>query len=311
MKRCPISYESCEKNYSPIGLKNLNKKLVRLEIFPYSADEQRKEAFFKSAHLSIQGIHPKLSSSLNVNKDGEGCFEIAEKNGNFILKPQSDHLYELPQNEDITMRLAESIGIETPLHGLIYCKGGSFTYFIKRFDRINLKEKIEVEDFAALAGKSRDTKYDFTMEGIADILNAHCTFPALEKYKLFKLTIFNFLVGNEDMHLKNFSLVRRDNKIELSPAYDLVNSSIAMGGNVCEELALPLNGKRKGLTKADFIDYYGVKVLKMADKSLKQALLEIENGYESWETMINKSFLSDMMKQTYLRFIKERKKRVF
>lgn len=50
-----------------------------------------------------------------------------------------------------------------------------------------------------------------------------CPFPALEKPKFARLLLFCFLTGNEDMHLKNFSVIVRDSVATLSPAYDLLN----------------------------------------------------------------------------------------
>ncbi|MBS4168454.1 Serine/threonine-protein kinase toxin HipA [Parachlamydia sp. AcF125] len=166
-------------------------------------------------------------------------FRVVEKGGQFIIKPPH-HLYEeVPQNEDLTMRLAKIIGIETPLHGMIYNIDGSLSYFIKRFDR-SRNQKIGVEDFSQLLGHSRETKYESSMEKVVSVIEKHCTFPMVEKLKLFKLVIFNFITRNEDMHLKNFTLISRENKVEMSPAYDLLNTTIIIQAE--EEIALPIRG---------------------------------------------------------------------
>ena len=111
-----------------------------------------------------------------------------------------------PVRLDLTMRLAAAAGIEVPVHGLLRSIDGSFTYFIKGLDRDG-RDRLPVEDFAQLSGEGRDTKYDSSMEKVADVIDQFCTFPAIERVKLFERTLFNFLVGNEDMHLKNFSLL--------------------------------------------------------------------------------------------------------
>lgn len=129
------------------------------------------------------------------------------------------------------------------LNGLVYSKVNSLTYFIKRFDRIGHNKKLALEDFAQLSGEDRHTKYKSSMENVIAIIEQFCTFPKIEFVKLFKLTLFNFLVGNKDMHLKNFSLITKDRKISISPAYDLLNSTIAQK-NTKEEIALPLKGKK-------------------------------------------------------------------
>ena len=155
----------------------------------------------RSSKMSVQGVQPKLSAVLNI-KDQK--FDLVDNHGRFLLKPQH-HIYpQMPENEDLTMRLAKSIGLDVPLHGMIWAKDGTLTYFIKRFDRKGQKDKIPVEDFAQLAGLGRDTKYNYSMEKVVNLVNAYCTFPAIEKVKLFKLVLFSFITGNEDMHLKNF-----------------------------------------------------------------------------------------------------------
>jgi serine/threonine-protein kinase HipA len=134
--------------------------------------------------MSVQGIQPKLSATLNVSRQR---FEVVDIGGHYILKPQNPQFPQLPENEDLSMRLAGAAGIDVPLHGLVYSKDGSFTYFIKRFDRIGRNKKLAVEDFAQLFGLSRETKYDASMEKVAAVIEKYCTFPALEKIKLFRL----------------------------------------------------------------------------------------------------------------------------
>lgn len=205
------------------------------------------------------------------------------------------------------MRLADAVDIEVPLHGLVYSKDDSLTYFIKRFDRNGKKGKLPVEDFAQLSGKTRDTKYDSSMEQVAWVIDKYCTFPLIEKMKLFRLTLFNFLVGNEDMHLKNYSLIRWEGKNELSPAYDLVNTTIALS-NVKEEIALPLGEKKRNLSRALLIEYFGKDRLKLTDPVIKDLLTMFSSGFKAWDKMIGNSFLSDPMKAKYLDLLSERRK---
>jgi serine/threonine-protein kinase HipA len=295
MNRCLITYEEIPPGtrYSSAGLRILSRRLKGLQVLPYSAEQQRHEAVARASKMSIQGMQPKLSSRLNVV---EGIFEIVDSGGEFILKPQTDFL-EVPENEDVTMRLAASIGIDIPIHGLLRSKDDSLTYFIKRFDRAG-QGKIAVEDFAQLSGKTRDTKYDSSMEQIVRIIDTHCTFPSVEKVKLFKLTLFNYLVGNEDMHLKNFSLVRRDDKIELSPAYDLVNTTIALRG-VQEEIALSIDGRKRNLSRSLLVGYFGKERLGLADRVIDDVLARLESAVGEWERVIKMSFLTETAKTDY------------
>ncbi len=303
MNYCPITYQPCgKKRYSESGLKMLSPNLEDLKLLPYSSEEQRNEAAARASKLSIQGVQPKLSAKLNV---AEQQFELVDTGGVFILKPQGDLFPELPQNEDVSMKMAAVAGIETPLHGMLWSKDGSLTYFIKRFDREPRGRKVATEDFAQLSQNTRETKYNFSMEKIAAVVEQFCTFPQIEKLKLLRLTLFSFLIGNEDMHLKNFSVISRNGKTELSPAYDLLNTSIAMQG-VTEEIALPLAGKKRRLTREHFIDYYAKQRLGLNDKVIDGVLGKIQASQTQWVQLIEQSFLSDKMKEEYLDLVSKR-----
>lgn len=307
MNRCPITYRPCEKRYSEEGLKRLSPRLATLNDFPYTAQEQVRESAIRAAKMSIQGAQPKLSARLNLKS---GVFEVATIGGRYILKPQNPIYPELPENEDLTMRMAAAVDIETPLHGLIYSKDGSLTYFIKRFDRIGRNKKQAMEDFSQLMGLPREAKYDGSMEKVAGVIDRYCVFPALEKLKLFRLTIFCFLTGNEDMHLKNFSLISRPGKVELSPAYDLLNTSIAIG-RPSEELALPLKGRKRKIDLPSLVDYFGKERLKLSDKVLSQTMARFRAAFPEWERLIDAGFLSNGMKERYRGLMRERWARVF
>lgn len=304
MNICPITYELCgNKKYSAKGLRLLSPKLKKLNDLSLTQEEQLKEAATRAVKMSIQGVQPKLSAKLRIKEER---FEIVDRNGVYILKPQNNFYPELPENEDLSMRLAKLIGIEIPLHGLVYSIDGRFTYFIKRFDRYGKNKKLSLEDFAQLAGKSRETKYDFSMEKIIPLLERNCTFPLLEKIKLFRLTLFNYLIGNEDMHLKNYSIISRNNKIELSPAYDLLNTTIA-SKNVTEEIALPISGKKSNLTPKVLIKYWGKERLQLNENVISQIIEEIKKVQSKWEELIKISFLSNPMKEKYMDLLNSRR----
>ena len=303
MSICPITYTPCgESRYSEAGLKLLSTGLRTLKDLEYTAEEQRKEAFNRAAKMSIQGVQPKLSALLSI-KDEK--FILVDKGGKYILKPQHQIYIQLPENEDLTMKLANEIGLEIPIHGLLWSKDNTLTYFIKRFDRKGQNDKVPVEDFAQLAGLSRDTKYDYSMEKIVKLIDDYCTFPAIEKIKLFKLVIFNYLIGNEDSHLKNFSIINDDNQIRLSPRYDLVNSTIILKEQD-EEIALPLKGKKKHLTRNILVNYFGIEKCELTEKSVEKVLETITLAIPKWKTLIDISFLSKEMQGKYLDLLDER-----
>jgi serine/threonine-protein kinase HipA len=307
MKRCPISYQPCGDNkYSRYGLSQLSPKLTFLEDLPFTAREQRMEAAARAAKMSIQGVQAKLSAKLSVHKS---TFEIVDKGGTFIIKPQSDVYFQLPENEDLSMKLGKLVGIEVPQTGLIYSKDGSLSYFIKRFDRYGRNKKRHQEDFAQLTGNTRNTKYSWSMEKLVPVIEEYCTFPMLEKLKLFRRVIFCFITGNEDMHLKNFSLISRNNKVELSPAYDLINTTIAIP-NVSEEFALPLQGKKRKIDRDLLVDYYGKERLELNHKVINLELEKFAHLKKGIQKLIHISFLSQNLKKKYTHLVQVRFQRM-
>ncbi len=306
MNRCPITYHPCgDRKYSQAGLKKLSSKLTDLKDLPWTREEQIREAAARAGKMSIQGVQPKLSAVLSIkNKQ----FVLQNKNGKYILKPQNQLYPNIPENEDLTMKLAKLFGIKIPLTGLVYSKDNSFTYFIKRFDRSGRNNKIHVEDFAQLSGRTRDTKYDSSMEKVIFVINQFTSFPFIEKKKMFLLTLFNFIVGNEDMHLKNFSLIRSGDKIEMSPAYDLLNTSIVLEDP--EEIALPLNGKKKNLTKEDLVEYFGNNRLGLNEKTTNEVLNNLKKIHSDFKPIIETSFLPEHLKQKYFDLVNSRIERL-
>ncbi len=307
MNICPITYVPCEGKYSTKGLRLLSPKLNELMDLAYTADEQIREAAARASKMSIQGVQPKLSARLSM---AQSRFEIVDIGGHYILKPQNPLYARLPENEDLSMRLAGAAGVDIPIHGLVYAKDGSLTYFVKRFDRVGRNRKFAIEDFAQILGLSRDTKYDGSMEKVGAVIESYCSFPALEKIKLFRLTLVNFLIGNEDMHLKNFSLINRAGKIDLSPAYDLVNTSIVMG-ETQEEIALPMMGKKRKLDRSVLVDYFGGKRLRLKDKVVARVLREIQEALPAWKELITRSFMDYETKARYERLMLSRHHRLF
>jgi serine/threonine-protein kinase HipA len=297
MNRCPITYELCGNDkYSEKGLRMIAPKLTQLNDLPYTAAELRQEAANRAKKLSIQGVQPKLSASISVV---EQEFKIVDQFGTYIIKPQNDLFPELPQNEDVTMRMAKVFGLDVPFHGMLYAKDGSLSYFIKRFDRYGKGKKLATEDFAQLTGNTRDTKYRFTMEKLVPVIDEFCSFPAIEKADFFKRILFCYVTGNEDMHLKNFSLITKNGKTTLTPIYDFLNSSIAIK-NPEEEIALTLKGKKSNLKATDFVDYYAKERLQLNEKTITTILEQMHKTIPKWKELLEISFLSDEMKEKYL-----------
>ena len=293
--------------YSKAGLRSLHPRLRHLEPLALGLDEQLRQARLRADKMSIQGVQPKLSAVLKPN---EGCFEIVDCGGRFILKPNPPPYEEVPANEALSMTLAKHAGIEVPPHGLLLAIDGTWVYVIRRFDRAGRDGRLHVEDFAQLSGATRDTKYASSLEQVARLVEIHCSFPAVEKAELARRLLFCFLIGNEDMHLKNFSLIVDKGKVRLAPAYDLLNSTLVLE-NASEESALPLRGRKRKLNRADWIDYFCRERLGLPEAILAGILLVLCDGLPAWTRTVRRSFLSPIRQDRYLEILEERHHRLF
>jgi serine/threonine-protein kinase HipA len=245
-------------NYDDKTLRAMFGKPIQPTI-PISLNEISLEAQKLAGKLSISGVQPKLS----VRLDGEKLIPV-EKDGLYILKPQTQDFPELPQNEHLCMQMGKRFGLNTAQFVLLELSDGSPAYVVKRFDRFKKGrrvEKLACEDMHQILGGP--DKYAGSHEQIAKVIREHCRFVPLELQRLFEMTIFNFAIGNGDAHRKNFSLLtNEDGTIALSPAYDLVSSRLVIPEEH-EELALSLNGKHRRLRRADFLtfaDHMGIGI---------------------------------------------------
>lgn len=243
-------------NYDAKTLRAMFGKPIRPTI-PISLDNISIEAQKLAGKLSISGVQPKLSMRL----DGGQLLSV-ERDGEFILKPQTQDFPELPQNEYLCMQMGRRFGLNVAPCVLLELSDGSPAYLVKRFDRFKKGRRIEklaCEDMHQILGGP--DKYAGSHEQIAKVIQEHCRFAPLELQRLFEMTIFNFAIGNGDAHRKNFSLLTsEEGTVALSPVYDLVSSRLVISEENAE-LALAVNGKRNRLGQADFLafaDHVGI-----------------------------------------------------
>lgn len=307
MSKCLYCYEileNSEKNFHP----GCSKKFFGSQIPPVvDLDMKRiKELAVESLgkSISVPGVQPKLSLDFKKERGKENRLTIVGLWGRFILKPPFDEYPEMPELEDLTMHMSESIGINTAEHCLIKLKSGEIAYLSKRFDRTK-KEKLHVEDMAQLTETLTENKYRGSMERIGKVIHRYSGYPGIDAIRFFELTLFSYITGNSDMHLKNFSLVRNeDDEIMLSPAYDLLSTKLLIPKDQ-EDFALTLNGKKNNIKKKDF-DLFANQ-LGINAAALQKIYDKFGDSFHQMTTLINKSFLSDQMKEKYVLLLKERK----
>jgi len=262
---------------------------------------QLAEQVIKS-QKTVTGVQPKLSLGLSNEIDDPERFIIVGLWGEYILKPQTELYSNLPEIEDLTMRLAEISKIKTVKHSLIKLKSGQLAYITKRIDRNNGK-KLHMEDMCQLTERLTEHKYKGSHEQVSKAINKYTANPGLDVTNYYELVLFCFLTGNNDMHLKNFSLLKRNLKYDLCPAYDLVASELVVEGDD-EDLALNLNGKKKKIKRKDF-------ETAMTGAGLDQKVIDnIFKKYKKlipkWDQFIIESFLPEKMKDEYISLIKRK-----
>ncbi len=236
-------------------------------VLRFSLPEISLKAQGLAGKLSISGVQPKLSVKFD-KKLGE--LVPAPEAGEYILKPSPSEFPRLAENEQCCMDIAQAMGIDVPSHCLLPLLDGNCVYVVKRFDRQGAG-KIHQEDFSQLLDRD---KYAGSVEQVGRKLKDISAVPGLDVQLLFERVVFNFLIGNGDAHLKNYSInYDHAQQIRLSPAYDLVSSKLAIPQEE-DESALAINGKKNKLTRNDFdaaADYLkipaGVRYEKFAKKS--------------------------------------------
>lgn len=251
---------------------------------------------------AVTGVQAKLSLDIEKRKNGEPQrFTIVGLWGRYILKPQTAKFRSLPELEDLTMHLAEIAKIKCVPHSLIRFEDGELSYITGRIDRGEKDEKYAMEDMCQLTERLTEHKYKGSYEQIARAIDKYSITSKLDKVNFWEQVVFSWIVGNADMHLKNFSLYSvQHGKYNLTPAYDMLSTAFVMPDDT-EELALTLNGKKRKIGRNDFI-------LSMQKSGLDNNVVEnifrkFEKALPKWIAMIKISFLPEDMKQDYIELI--------
>ena len=259
--------------------------------------------------ISVPGVQAKLSMSLikeTQESSDNRLTVVGALGGGYIFKPPSDKYPEMPQNEHLTMRIAEAFGIRVVPSSLIRLASGELSYITKRVDRKEEGEKIHMIDMFQIT--EAFDKYKSSMERVGKALSNHSDNPMLDILFFFELALFSFLTGNNDMHLKNFSMIESASGWILSPAYDLLNVTI-INPEDDEELALTMEGKKKKI-KHEHFQGLG-EGLGLTPKQLSGVFNRFHKNKAKAIQWINNSFLTADMKEAYARLLEDRYARIF
>jgi serine/threonine-protein kinase HipA len=273
---------------------------------PYRLDEMEKLAM-EAVELSITvpGVQPKLSlgwikNTLEEGKSGRLTIMDALE-GLYILKPQNTQYDQMPENEHLSMRLAELFKIDVVPSNLIRLATGELCYITRRIDRGKDNVKIHMIDFLQIL--ELEDKYLGTMENLGKTIGDLSVNTLLDKHRFFELALFNFIIGNNDMHSKNFSMWLSNIGWVLSPAYDLLNVKIILPKDL-DDTALLLGGKKKNFNKGYF-DRLGAG-LNLNEKQISSVYKKLATWLSPAIKLIEDSFLQDKYKIQYKDLITQR-----
>ena len=240
-------HKACIKRF--FGLEKLPEISISNETLEWIANETTNKGY------TVPGVQKKMSLHLSVEE--KACLTLVGYPSGYILKPQTKEYRALPEAEQMIMCMADAVGISTVPHALIH-SGNEYAYITRRVDRVSVPDQpvrlLAMEDFCQLTYRLTNDKYQSSYERCAKVIDRWSSRKGLDMAEFFVRVVFSFLVGNSDMHLKNFSLIETapgSQTYVLSPAYDMLPVNIV--SNDTEETALALNGKKTKLRKKDFL----------------------------------------------------------
>ena len=283
----------------------MNEKLIKkmfntpkLPTIDFGLEDVSQKAQKSTGKLSISGVQPKLS--LKLDKKNNALISVAE-GGEYILKPQTAAFPNIPENEQCCMDIAAEFKIAVPPHCLLPLKDKSWAYIVKRFDRES-GVKIHQEGFFQILGSGN--KYKGSVEQIGRKLKEISTAPGYDAQLFFERVVLNFIIGNGDAHLKNYSIAYKDKEtIRLTPAYDIVCSKLVIPDE--EDSALSINAKKNELKRDDFdklAEYLNIPIRIRYEKFEKSLIL--------METIIKNSKIKKEIQEQFITIIKERLSRM-
>lgn len=320
INHCPGTLKKGYSSYSNLALKRVFNGRKVSPILPYDSPKSDidTDALFAEnrKRMSISGVQEKFSVLLEKNK--LRLIKQGEQGG-YILKPIPNvgkNTDQMPANEHLSMQIAHQVfGIETAENALMFFKNGAPAYITKRFDIKEDGSKWGQEDFAALAGRTpqthgEDFKYLGSYFDLFELLRKYTPAYQIESIKLFKLILFNFLISNGDAHFKNFSLIETPlGDYRLSPAYDLLNSSIHIEDKdfALEDGLLPPS-QTKGKIKEQF--YKLGELASISEKQIIKIIRNITSAEDKVLELINSSYLNTRTKRNYAQAYQTRLKKL-
>ncbi|MCB0536848.1 MAG: HipA domain-containing protein [Bacteroidetes bacterium] len=310
MSKCLYCYKKLEENQVDFHPK-CSKSFFgtsKAPVLPYHLREMEKlakEAVEQS--VTVPGVQPKLSLGWikdELDKGQSGRLTIMNAlDGRYILKPQNANFPQMPENEHLSMKLAALFNIDIVPISLIRLKSGELCFITKRIDRNLNGTKNHMIDFLQIL--ELEDKYKGTMEMLGKEIGELSVNTLYDKLRFFESTVFNFIIGNNDMHLKNYSMFLSEMGWVLSPSYDLLNVKMILPKDK-EDIALLLGGKKSNF-KRGYFDRLGF-ALALNEKQIDGVYKRLKKWLPKAIELIDNSFLNEKRKMAYKILITERVK---
>ena len=281
------------------------RQIPEIEIDEKTLDKLAAES--TNSGFTVPGVQKKLSLHL-FSENHKSKLTLVNYPTGYILKPQVAEFEALPEAEQLVMTMADIAGISTVPHALLKGKN-SFAYITKRVDRLfqnGQMEMLAMEDFCQLDLRLTQDKYKGSYERCAKVINRYSSRKGLDMTELFIRLVFSYIVGNSDMHLKNFSLIETSagsGKYILSPAYDFLPVNVIMPEDE-EQFAIPMNGKKRNIRKNDFLRF--AEQCNISRKSAKKMMANLIQKKDKFIEMCKESYLPPHMKDSLIKLIEER-----
>ncbi len=323
---CPSTLALGFSTYCPLAKRLLFDGKAVSHIFPEMSPkdldaDRLQDTVQHIGRISLSGVQPKFSAI--VGEDLRLRYTRDNERGHFILKPQPSSYHIINRefcaaNESLTMQLASQVyRIETAANGLCFYENDETAYITRRFD-IHGGGKYRQEDFASLMGLTKsnggaDYKYSrASYEDCADVIRRHVKAYRIDLLRFFRLVLFNVISLNDDAHLKNFSLINTGNEYRLTPAYDLINTSLHLVNH--RIFALDKGLFKEGMQLSDVrqvcrkdFEEFGHRI-GLNDKTVQRELDFFAAVHPEAEQLIDRSFLSEELKKQYWNSLDYRRK---
>jgi len=281
--------------------------------------------FFQSSRQNIQGMSISgVQQKLSLKENDKHQLIVCAEGGEYILKPSPEAFPNAAENEHAAMQVSRLMDIDTAQCGLVSFDGGELVYITRRFDRLDNGHKLHQEDLVQCFDLASDDKYGKTYEEAGKLIGTVTNGKQAAVLDFVRRVILAYVIGNDDLHLKNISVQRlADNSSHfydrLSPNYDcLFCDAFRAGDSGMGLLALGLLHDQEDSDEyfTDVYEYYGYytgydflelgRRLNLQEKPIRTFIAKLKNNQSKITNLISHSYMPDDMKLRAVKLVVSR-----